>query len=425
MSSRNNTKNNFGPWGWSMIIYCAIVYYICSALATDGLNLYPEAFAGLRGWNANEISSWATIGGWSAIIGTIIFSRLSIKIGARLLSAIGLLATGVVTLVFAFSPSWWMFVASSVALQFIVGGILLTVVPNVLMNNWFPVKKGLALGWATMGMPLCTATFVALMAVLMNTAGSIANAYGIVGAVVIVFGLITLFWVKDNPEDVGCTPDNMPIDEHGEKVAPADISPDMTLKDVIRDKRAWFTGIGLGLIWMVTVGIVSRLIPRLMSIGYEQPKALAYMTLAAVCGIAGSYMWGFLDQKLGTRKTGMVYGAFYIIALICLLPENNHVITLIAVVLVGIGIGGIGNLVPSMVGTLYGRKNFLVANQLIMPVCTVIRSCAFAFVSIIVEKTGGFGGAYVAFIGVCVVGIVIVGLIGKSGDKPVEDENHL
>ena len=35
-------NNNFGKWGWSMIIYAAISYYIASAVSTDGLNFYPE-----------------------------------------------------------------------------------------------------------------------------------------------------------------------------------------------------------------------------------------------------------------------------------------------------------------------------------------------------------------------------------------------
>ena len=46
----NNTKSNFGKWGWAMIIYCAISYYMAAVLSTDTLNWYPSAFASLRGW---------------------------------------------------------------------------------------------------------------------------------------------------------------------------------------------------------------------------------------------------------------------------------------------------------------------------------------------------------------------------------------
>ena len=37
---------------------------------------------------------------------------------------------------------------------------------NALMASWFPTKKGLALGWATMGQNLCSATFVILLSLV-------------------------------------------------------------------------------------------------------------------------------------------------------------------------------------------------------------------------------------------------------------------
>ena len=50
MNSNNNTKSNFGKWGWSMIIYCAISYYLAAALSTDALNWFPAAFQAYHGW---------------------------------------------------------------------------------------------------------------------------------------------------------------------------------------------------------------------------------------------------------------------------------------------------------------------------------------------------------------------------------------
>ena len=50
-----STKSNFGKWGWSTIIYCAISYYIAAALATDALSWYPQAFAALRGWGEGDV----------------------------------------------------------------------------------------------------------------------------------------------------------------------------------------------------------------------------------------------------------------------------------------------------------------------------------------------------------------------------------
>ena len=96
-----------------------------------------------------------------------------------------MLLTGLCTLIFATAENWGVFLAASVGIQFFAGSIMLSVVPNTLMNNWFPVKKGLALGWASMGMPICTATFVALLAFLMHTTNPMI-AYLIIAVVLIV-----------------------------------------------------------------------------------------------------------------------------------------------------------------------------------------------------------------------------------------------
>lgn len=424
-SSKSSTKSNFGGWGWSMIIYCALVYYFAAGMSTDGLNIYPEAFAAFRGWDANTISAFATVGGLTAIPGIVVFSMLAVRKGTRFTAALGLILTGVSTAVFAFASSWPVFVIASILVQFFAGSILLSVVPNTLMNVWFPTKKGLALGWASMGMPLCTATFVALVAALIGLFGP-AITYAIISVILVVFGIISLFWVRNTPEDVGCSPDNVVMTEEEIALSKKELEgqSSLTAGAVVKDKRSWAIGIGLGLMWMTTVGIVSRLIPRLMSLGYEQATALTMLTVAALCGIFGSYCWGWLDQKIGTRKTSVIYGFWYILALFLLMIENNTAITMVAIVVVGIGIGGIGNLVPSMIGTVYGRKDYLVANLFIMPLCAIIRSCAFALMSFALALTGGYTGAYGIFIGACVVGIIVIWLVGKSGDKPV-DEIHV
>lgn len=420
--SMSTTKSNFGAWGWSMILYCALIYYFAAAASTDGLNIYPEAFAALRGWDAGTITAFATIGGLTAIPGTVLFSILAEKKGSRFTAVLGLILTGLSMILFAYAPTLPLYLFASILVQFFAGSILLSVVPNNMMNKWFPVKKGLALGWASMGLPLCTATFVAIAAAMIAKMGP-ANTYGIIGVVMILFGVASHFWVKDTPEEVGVAPDN--LDMSAEEIAASkreldSYRSDLTMGTLMRDKRAWCTGLGLGLMWMVTVGIVSRLIPRLMDLGYEQGSALGMLTIASLCGIAGSYAWGWLDQKFGTRKTSVIYGFWYIIALLLLMVEGNHAITWCAIVIVGIGIGGIGNLVPSMIGTIYGRKDYLMANRFIMPVCTIVRSCAFALMSFAIATTGGYTGAYTVFIGACVLGIAIVWFVGKSGDVPAD-----
>ena len=207
----NNTKSNFGKWGWAMIIYCAISYYMAAVLSTDTLNWYPSAFASLRGWGegfVNLCNAMAGLGGWIGVAAAIIFSIMAAKKGSRFMAVFGNVICGILCIIFATTKNMGVFLVIVVCLTFVSGNIQLNVVPNNIMNIWFPHKKGLALGWASMGLPICTATII----LILNAIGNPQTAYIIIGIACFVVAVLSIFWAKDTPEEVGATPDNEPIE---------------------------------------------------------------------------------------------------------------------------------------------------------------------------------------------------------------------
>ena len=404
-------NNDFGKWGWSMIVYAGISYYIGAALSTDGLNFYPTQFEALHGWNAGFITTMAGIAGWVALAGAVIFAHFIAKIGTRKSAGIINILTGVLVLIFANTSNFILFVAMVFALYFIVVNVQLNLIPNNIMNVWFPRKKGMALGWATMGMPICTATVVVLLTAWTVKFGSAAVAYSIFGILIIAFGVLSFFWVKDNPESLGLYPDNEPISkeelEANKKELESHVS-DWTMGKLLKNRNTWGIGVGLGLMWMTTIGIVSQLIPRLVSInnGIYAPKALFILSVAAVMGIAGSYFWGILDTALGTKRACVFYGVWYIVAIVFLLLQPQGLAFVwISVVMVGIGIGGIGNLIPSMIGTCFGRYDFIQANKAIAPLNTIVRQSGIVLAGILSQTVYGYSGLYVVLLIADVAGV--------------------
>lgn len=406
---QESTKSNFGKWGWSMIGYCAISYYLAASLATDTLNYYPAAFTALRGWDASVADMcnvMSGVGGWLGVIAAFIFSTMTAKRGSKFMAVMGNIVSAALTVVFALTKSSAVFLAMVVAISCITGNIQLNLVPNNIMNIWFPKKKGLALGWASMGLPLCTATIV----VIFNIIGNPQAAYLGLAAVMFAFGIISLFWLKDTPEEVGATPDNEPIDLEAAKAIQAkqmEEAKKYTLKALLHDRNTWLIGIGHGILWMTTLGLVSNFIPKLMMVGTSQETAIGMLTLAAVVGIVGSYIWGWIDQKFGTKQASIIYGVWYLVALLLMIFHNGSMImTLLASLFVGFGIGGIGNLIPSIIGTCYGRFGFVQANRVIAPINTAVRSVAFIIIGAV--GVANLNKAYVVFF---VASAVAVGLI--------------
>ena len=157
----------------------------------------------------------------------------------------------------------------------------------------------------------------------------------------------------------------------------------------------------------------------MMSVGYEQPQALAMLTVAAIVGLAGSYFWGWLDQKTNTKLASVVYSASYIVALVLLIFAKNPVFTYIAIVFVGLGIGGLLNLMPSMVITVYGKYDFTAANRLVSPIASLLQKFAFIIMAVLLTRSGGdYTLPYSVFIVIDIIGAVLLLLVtGKCKGK--------
>lgn len=179
------------------------------------------------------------------------------------------------------------------------------------------------------------------------------------------------------------------------------------MKKLLCEKRTWFIGIGLGLMWMVTVSIVSRLVARLMGMGLDRGAAVGMLSVVGFFGIFGSYIWGWIDQKFGTKIASLIYCVWYAVALLLLIMMQNAVLMYIGVFMVGISVGGICNLIPSMVGTIFGRKDFAAANRFISAVTKGICACAYLYMGQM-EATFSMTGAYIGLIVICAVAFLLI-----------------
>ena len=99
---------------------------------------------------------------------------------------------------------------------------------------------------------------------------------------------------------------------------------------------------------------------------------------------------------------------------------SNQTLTLILVVLLGILIGGICNLLPSMVISIFGRYEFAAANSVVTPIVVAIRTATFIIMAAILEQTHGSYAILSVFLGICaLIALVLAfGLTNKTLDAP-------
>lgn len=411
---KHSTSNNFGKWGWWIIVYTAILMFLANGCQTDGLNLLVAQFSYVNGWDSNTVLALSTPAGYIALALGVPLGWLIMKLGARKV-LVGLLVVGGV----AYAA---MGHTSNLAVYFIFQSIMCVCAncfsvhaANTLVANWFPRKKGLALGWATMGMNASSALYTPILSFLFARF-TLGMSLNILGAITVVVGVITLFFVRDTPEEVGCTPDNEVMDvaqiEANKKEHDNYRSP-WTFGKLLKDKDTWMCGLCYGCFMLVTVGIMSQLVARIMERGFAQDYAILCVSACAIIGLFGSYAWGVLDQKIGTRWATVIFGIWYAVAILFNVIPNTACMY-ISIFMIGVSIGGTANFAPSMTTNIFGRRDFPLAFTVVNTIYNIMRCTSYLVLAAVLAATGSYTSAYVVFIVISLIGSLIAWRINDT-----------
>ena len=415
MKENHNMKNNFGARGWWYIILTMLMFFVCTGVTTDGLNVSVAKFTEIHGWDQATLLNFASIGGYIAIPFTPILAKLLSVKGTRFCGTLFLFIGAAAT-------AFWGFCGSKAA--YLIAFTIITISLNFyghlctsnLANSWFPKKKGLFLGWSTMGLQLSTVAFVALLSLLFDRLG-LAGAYVVLAVFQAVLAVLFFVTVRDTPGELGKYPDNLPMSDEELKFYQASLvteKPTMSFFDILKSREVWLVGLGFGVIYMASVGLLSQWVPRLIFLGYEQGQAIMLLSIAAAIGFFGSYGYGVLDMKIGPKKASVVIAVNYVLALVLTVLPFNQVFLYISVVLIGIGIGGVANLIGSLIGTIYGPREFPAVFGVVNAITRIMSATGFAVLAFGLTNLGGYTGAYMIFLVLSVIGMVLLALVREE-----------
>ena len=166
---------------------------------------------------------------------------------------------------------------------------------------------------------------------------------------------------------------------------------------------------------------MSQLVVRNMSLGFSQTTAISIMTVVALIGVVGSWIIGILDDKLGTKKTMILFGIWYAVALISNVSETKFGIYL-SIFMIGMGIGGSANFTTSLPASIFGRHEFDMVNSVIFPIQGLITALCFAVNGIVLNLTNNLRYAYIVFAVVALIDAILVSTIDEH--KYNKDWHH-
>jgi sugar phosphate permease len=272
-----------------------------------------------------------------------------------------------------------------------------------------------------MGMCVSSGVSIPVFAALLAGTNTLTVPFAVFGAASIAVAVITALFVKEWPEQAGAYPDNEEISAgqiKQNRELMASYKSEWTPAKLFRCGQMWLVSVTFGLLFIALMATMTQFIPRFMAAGFTNEEAIMWLSITAVLGVVGSYLWGYLDQKTNTKLTVVIYAA-YMCALQFLnaMFFDSKAVSTVLIVFMGILIGGIGNLFPSMVIQIFGRYDFAAANSVCVPVLTAIRACTFILIAVVMGATMGSYRILCVVLGVLSLAAVLLSL--KLSNKTI------
>lgn len=410
-NQKNGNKNsvvNFGASGWVTIAYCLLMFWFYVGMCNDGSNITAPAAAARLGVESGVILNMNSVAGLVGVLFFIVMGQVNRKIGARITSGLLVIMAGVAYIGVGNATSVTMY---TVCMCFVVGGIMSAgyIAGGSLVAQWFPKKKGIVMGYTTMGHNLASAFYVPLITLLVGRLGITGGVYPIAIAAIIL-GVLGLLFIRNTPQERGLNPDNVSDAVYEREYDTNDEGEDggWTTMKLLKTKELWLAAITTGFFQICSVGVMTQLVVRNMELGFPQNTAIAVMTVLACVGVIGSWLIGVLDDKCGTKRTMVGFGLWYMVALL-LNFSNIMPLVYVSLFMIAIGIGGSANFTTSLPASIFGRHGFAKVNSVIFPIQGAITALCFAVNGVVQLATGGeVRMAYLVFAGVAFVNILLV-----------------
>lgn len=375
----------------------------------------------LFGWSqtARQVASAAT----SPLIGWLID-----RYGSRVLLAVAAVATGGAMVGLAFMSQGWHLIVLFAVMGLVGMGGPGSLVTSVPVGKWFVRKRGKAMSFMALGIPIGGIIFVPLTQALIDGIGW-RNAWivlAIIGAGLIV--PMSLWLVRREPEDMGLTPDGAPAATQTGPAAGADgrsagvsrsvEEPAWTVQEVLRCPAFWslVAVFSLTMLAMSSVGL--HRIPHFMDRGID-PRLVAYATaLDALAAGVSTFFLGLLVDRFPARYVGAVGFVLLAFAVLLTIIATTPLLMFSAMLTFGLGVGSLMLLRNFLMADYFGRKHLGGIQGIMMPITLVFGGAGAPVAGYVRDAIGTYDPIWWGGMALMLLGGVILVFTKKPVKKP-------
>ena len=348
-------------YGWVIVASAFLITFMtCGVNFSYGVFFLP--IINEFGWSRGLASVVMLVAGLAYAITLPLTGVLADRYGYKWVLAVsaGCLSLGLI-LSSAITELWQLYIFTGLLVGLSISASF--AIPVALVSLWFNKKQGLALGIATLGISLGTATIPVLISYMISTTGW-RPALLWAGIAVAVICIPATLMMRNPPRDNAAKGTALEPESAAVKLA-SDLETGLSVSEAFRTRQFWMIFVTF-LLFLSSLGLVMlHLVPYAVDSGMAPVQAATLLTLIGIFGLAGRLASGVLSDRIGikpimlfcTALLGLntayiafshTVGAFYIFASIYGITYSGFVTQMVRITRVTFGGKALGSVFAAL-----------------------------------------------------------------------------
>lgn len=375
----------------------AATLFLCFLL-TIGITQYAfgvfvTALAGDFGWSRAAINGSLSLFAVSGLLAPVVGVAID-RWGARPVMVVSLALLGASQLLRPFMTELWQFYVLAL-LQFAGTPGVIVIPAGKLIGEWFPLRRGRALGLTTMGANVGGIIFSPLAAALVGTLGW-RGSYAVFGALFLAAIAPVLLWVREPPAHAS-----------GGAAAVAAASG-LAAGEALRTRAFLLIVVALLIAQLTYQSVSTQIVPHLEDIGVAKTTAALGLAGMAVFGATGKVTFGWATERVPARFVVAASLGCQVLGILLLVGAGTRWWLWLFIPVYGLGFGALGAIMALLVQETFGLRAFGSVFGLVN-LCTLGSSLVGPpIVGLVFDRTGSYAPAFLAIAALFVVGAVAV-----------------
>jgi sugar phosphate permease len=299
-------------YGWWIVVAAFLNLFFSVGIVYYGFPVFYPSMVDSLGFSRAQLTQGFLLGFvLAALLFGILAGVLIDRLGSRQVIRIGIWCVGLPLILMGSMTRLWQYYL--LCILEVVGYVLTGPIPNqVLISNWFRIKRGRAMGGAYLGLGVGGAISPLLMNGLIQSFGW-RRAFEIIGALILVVLFPVAQWItRSSPRDLGLLPDGFSPGSQPASSAREIGSGNaaIALHVAVRSANLWLILAGCTLTIGAIGAVTQHLILFLKSQGYSLTSASRLSSFLLVSSLAGRVIVGYIADRYNRKN---VMALFYLV----------------------------------------------------------------------------------------------------------------